>query len=156
MPMINSPRLAYWRMFRASSEIAVAIRAWSLSPKPSSAASWRPLRLASTTSTSLTIGTRSSSHTRTSIHQLVPDDFQAVVQVECGAHLREEKAKLHHRERHRRLNADDDRLGAFQPDRPGDVLQRPSGKGVDDVEPAHVDDHGPRPVLAHAVGQLGL
>src|SRR5919197_4403413 len=127
-PMTSSPRLAYCRMFRASSEIAVAIRAWSLRPKPSSAASARPLRRASTTSTSVTMGTLSSSDTSMSVQQSVADEVEPVVQVERGAHSLEEEAELDHREGDRGLDAHDDRLGPLQPDGARDVLQRARGE----------------------------
>src|SRR5438552_1977837 len=58
-----SPRLAYMRMLRASSEIAAAITVWSPLEKPASAATLRPCWRAVTTSTSDAIGTRSSSST---------------------------------------------------------------------------------------------
>src|SRR5438094_10066676 len=154
--MISSPVLAYWRMFRASSEIAVAIRAWSLSPKPSSAARARPPRRASTMSTSLTIGIRSSSDTSMSVQQSVPDQLQPVVQVQGRAHSFQEEPQLDHGESDRGLNAHDHGLGAFQPHRARDVLQRPGGEGVDDVEAADVDDHRSRPVLADPFGEFGL
>src|SRR5438552_2040797 len=61
--MAISPRLAYMRMLRASSEIAAAMTVWSPLEKPAFAATLRPCWRAVTTSTSDAIGTSSSSGT---------------------------------------------------------------------------------------------
>src|SRR3989442_529796 len=61
MPSVSSPFLAYSRMLRASSEIAVAMRVRWLFEKPICWASARPRWRAVTMSTSESIGTRVSS-----------------------------------------------------------------------------------------------
>ena len=58
--MTTSPRSANFTMLRAISEIAVAIRVWSVAEKPARAAISRPFCRATTTSASRDTGTRTT------------------------------------------------------------------------------------------------
>src|SRR6266550_5337536 len=118
---VISPFLAYIRMLRAISEIAAAMTVCSPLENPATAARARPCCLASTTSTSAAIGSRSSSPTvaRSARFGLEEALFGAAVQegeaffeVQHRGDTFERQAELHHRERDIGLDADDHRFRA--------------------------------------------
>src|SRR4030081_839135 len=140
---VISPFLAYIRMLRAISEMAAAMTVCSPLENPAAAASARPCCLASTTSTSAAIGSRSSSPTATrwSLESRVLPAFGAAVQegeafleVEHRRDALQRQAQLHHRERDVGLDPHDDRLRPAQPSHVRDVAQRAHGERVHDVE----------------------
>src|SRR5438105_9665407 len=92
-----SPCLAYWTMFRAISEIAVATRVRSLPEKPTSAASSRTRCRAIRMSCSERIGSRVSCSIGHAPGALVQVG-QPLFQVEARGHPIEAKAELDHRE----------------------------------------------------------
>src|SRR3989454_11238903 len=117
-----SPRLAYMRMLRASSEIAAAMTVWSPLEKPASAATLRPCWRAVTTSTSDAIGTSSSSTTvavpRAAVEgALAPldalasdpvEEGQPFLKIERRRHRLERQTELDHCKGHLGLDPDDD------------------------------------------------
>src|SRR5882762_6772245 len=146
---VISPFFAYIRMLRAISEIAAAMTVCSPLENPATAANARPCCLASTTSTSAAIGSRSSSPTvaRSARFGLEEALFGTAIQeretffeVEHRRHALERQAELHHGECHVGLDPHDDRLGAAEAGHVRDVAQRPHGEGVHDVECGDVHD----------------
>src|SRR2546425_9156479 len=162
-----SPRLAYMRMLRASSEIAAAITVWSPLEKPAFAATLRPCWRAVTTSTSDAIGTSSSSGTvpvpRAAVEgplaaldalpSHVIEEGQPFLQIERGRDALERQAELHHRKGDLGLDPDDDGLGAAQPRHVRDVAQGAHGERVHDVERRHVHDDAARTEAPYSFDQ---
>src|SRR5207302_10304439 len=147
---IISPFLAYMRILRAISEMAAAMTVcWPLE-NPATAASARPCCLASTTSTSATIGRRSSSPTAArlfgsglyeALFSAAIQEGEAFFEVQHGGDAFQRQTELHHREGDVGLDAHDDGLGAAQAGHVRDVAQRAHGERVHDVECGDVDDH---------------
>src|SRR2546428_13057068 len=110
-----SPRLAYMRMLRASSEIAAAMTVWSPLEKPAFAATLRPCWRAVTTSTSDAIGTSSSSGTIDAplaalgaLPRAPAEAGHASLALRRGRDALERAAELDHREGDLGLDPDDD------------------------------------------------
>src|ERR1700704_3546016 len=123
--MISPPR-AYKTMFRASSEIAVAMSAESVEPNPSAFASSRPFWRATTMSISELIRTciscviDSAFDVTASGRSALPGDseieeLEPFLEVQRGGHAFERQAELCHGEHDVWLDADDHRLRAAQP-----------------------------------------
>src|SRR2546428_6623538 len=155
-----SPRLAYMRMLRASSEIAAAMTVWSPLEKPAFAAMLRPCWRAVTTSTSDAIGTSSSSGTidapLAALDALAGDpveEGQPFLEIERGRDALERAAELDHREGDLGLDPDDDGLGAAQAGHVRDVAQRANGKGVHYVQCRHVHDDAAGAEAPHPLDQ---
>src|SRR5215510_13766877 len=134
-------------MLRASSEIAVATTARSVDEKPTCDASSRPFCRAETTSESQSIATRTSSAMSSNLLivslPLAVEVRKALFQIQRGRDPLEREPELDHRERHLRLDADDDGLGTAQPDHVGYVPQGPRRERVDHVERGDVHDDAP-------------
>ena len=82
-----SPSRAYLRMFRASSEIAVAIMVMSEPPNPPCSATDRPALRAATTSESSRIGTQTSTTGAGGLEPPRPLEMcEALLEVEHGRH----------------------------------------------------------------------
>src|SRR5213596_4286174 len=120
-PREISPRFAYIRMLRATSEMAAAMTVWSPVENPAPAASSRPCWRACTTSTSDAISTRSWSATldASTFALLVEPPLgvlvekgEALFQVEGRRDALESQPELHHREGDLRLDAHDHRFRA--------------------------------------------
>src|SRR5207245_8241048 len=141
---------AYNRMFRATSEIAVAMTVWSPRVKPWAAASSRPFSRAWTMSTSEAITSRSSSPTSGALPGLGVQERQALFEIEGSRDPFERQAQLHHGERHFRLDADDHGFRPAQPRHVGDVAEGAHREGVHHVERRDVHDDPARAVLADA------
>src|SRR5438034_6316960 len=148
-PREISPRFAYIRMLRATSEMAAAMTVWSPVENPAPAASSRPCWRACTTSTSDAISTRSWSATldASTFALLVEPPLgvlvekgEALFQVEGRRDALESQPELHHREGDLRLDAHDHRFRAPEPRHVRDVPQRPYGERVHHVERGHVHD----------------
>src|SRR5262245_54873068 len=118
-------------MLRASSEMAVAMSAWSVCENPIDAARVLPTWRAPTTSLSAWMAIRSSRTSTASsgdtftvflggMARLAFQEFEPLFEIERRGHALEHQAELHHGERHLRLDADDDRLGAPQARHVGD------------------------------------
>src|SRR5215203_766824 len=141
-----SPRPTCTTMLRATSEMAVAIRVGSGRGKPSRSAMARPSDRAATRSASELMETRTSS----SILCVPPG--QAIeqryrrIQVECNAERLQVQMELHDRDRHIRLDADDDGLGAAQLRREDDASHGSGHEGVDDLERGNVDHYPARAI----------
>src|SRR3989475_6341709 len=162
-----SPRLAYMRMLRASSEIAAAMTVWSPLEKPAFAATLRPCWRAVTTSTSDAIGTSSSSGTVAvpraavdgplaaldALASHVIEEGQPFLQIERSRDALERQAELHHRKGDLGLDPDDDGLGAAQPRHVRDVAQRAHGERVHDGERRHVHDDAAGTEAPHSLDQ---
>src|SRR5438128_10920674 len=107
-------------MFRASSEMAVATTARSVDGNPHCDASSRPFWRAATTSVSQSMETRTSSAMSANLLIVVPplavEIREALFEVQRGRDAFQGEAQLDHREGHLRLDADDDGLGAAQPE----------------------------------------
>src|SRR5438067_5398154 len=165
-------------MLRVSSEIAVAIRVWSVGPNPRLAASsrprWRATTMSASVRTAIDVSCASSGETRPDRRdtakppadsaagcrsrtwppasrrgRLLVEEGQSFLQIEGGVDTLQAEAELHHGERHFRLHADDDRLGPAQPGHVRDVTHRPDGERVHDVEGGAVDDHPARAMPPH-------
>src|SRR6266850_6205079 len=119
-------------MFRASSEMAVAIRVASTAEKPSSAASVRPSRRARTMSASRSIGICFSPFKRRSSGAAALLGFlskvgKSLLQIEPGDDALQGESQLNHRERDLGLNSHDHGLGAAQADHVGDLTDGQGG-----------------------------
>src|SRR3954449_1279482 len=131
----TSPRTAYAVMLRATSEIAVASRVWSVlgmsSPTASARARWRAV----TTSASERIAIRSAP-SWAKVARLLPglEQGEALLEVEGRLHVLEAHPELDHRERHLRLDPDDHRLRAAQARHHRDAPQRARHERVHHVE----------------------
>src|SRR6516162_8457767 len=139
-----SPCLAYIRMLRASSEMTVAIRTWSVAENSSEAAMSRPARRAMTMSASVRIDVSLSlcmraRSDRGPAHGML-QVREPLLEVERRRDAREGESELHHRERDLGLDPDDDGRCTPQPDHVRDVAQRLGGEGVHHVEGRDVDD----------------
>src|SRR5919204_838262 len=99
-------------MFRAISEMAVAISVASVREKPRWSASARPSARAGSMSESAAIGTRIS--VSIAAPRPVVEQGKPFFEVESGAEWLEVHVELHHRDRDVRADADDHRLGAAQ------------------------------------------
>src|SRR5215470_1689708 len=133
-------------MFRASSEIAVATTAMSVDGNPHCDASSRPFWRAATTSESQSIGTRTSSAMSPNLLLslgLAVEVRETLLQIERGRDTLQGEPQLDHREGHLRLDADDDGLGAAQPNHVRHVPQGAGRERVDDVERGDVHDDAP-------------
>src|SRR5690349_9382032 len=137
-------------MLRASSEMMVAISVDSVSEKPDCSASSRPLWRAVTMSATVLMGmvflpstgrAASGSSLDGSALLLIQlprhaalgagvEVGETLLEIECGGHAFQAESQLHHRERHLRLDADDDRVGAAQADHVGHVPQRAHREGI--------------------------
>src|SRR5258707_11678004 len=111
-----SPFLAYIRMLRAISEMAAVMTVCSPLENPATAANARPCCLASTTSTSAAIGSRSSSPTVARPLELVVEaalfgaaiqESETFLEVEHRGDAPERQTELHHGERDVGLDAHD-------------------------------------------------
>src|SRR2546422_592500 len=125
-----SPRFAYIRMLRATSEMAAAMTVWSPVENPAPAASSRPCWRACTTSTSDAISTLSWSATldASTFALLVEPPLgvlvekgEALFQVEGRRDALEGQPELHHREGDLGLDAHDHRFRAPEPRHVRDV-----------------------------------
>src|SRR3954447_2579512 len=143
-------------MLRATSEIAVANRVWSVlvssRPAASSRARWRAV----TTSESDSIAIRSSAGSGATVGRplLVLEQRQPLLEVQRRLDVLEVHAELDHREGDLGLDAHDHRLGPAQARHHRDAAQRARDEGVHDVQRRDVDDDPPRAVardLAHHV-----
>src|SRR5205807_9549606 len=134
-------------MFRASSEIAVATTARSVDGNPHCDASSRPFWRAATTSESQSMETRTSSAMSANllivVLSLAAEIREALFEVQRGRDAFQGEPQLDHREGHLRLDADDDGLGAAQPDHVRHVPQRAGRERVDDVQRGDVHDDSP-------------
>src|SRR5438552_9339223 len=141
-------------MFRATSEMAVAISVASVGEKPISVASSRPRWRARTRSVSDSMITRISPDAAI---RLPPSDeqSQALFQVQGRVHSLQAEPQLDDGERHLGPDPDDDRVGPAKLRGDGDGVQRPGHERVDDVQAAHVQDDAPGPepldLLCHIV-----
>src|SRR2546423_11301090 len=146
------PRFAYTRMLRAISEMPIAMNVCSVDEKPIAAAISRPLWRAATMSASRSINSSALSDTRTSLGRAQPRE--RFVEIERGRDIVEREPELDHRERDLGLDADDHGLGAAQPRRVRDALDRPRRERVENVEHADVDDDAARSEAADALREL--
>src|SRR5262249_6439705 len=161
-----SPVLAYSRMLRASSEIAVAIRVRSPPAKPKRAARPRPIWRAITRSAADRIGTATPSRGMTSprpptwlamraagLRSLI-EVREPFLQVECRGHVLEGETEPNHRECDLGLDAHAHGRSTAQPDHVGDSPQRSHREGVHDVEHRDVHDRPPGSVSPHLLYQV--
>src|SRR6059058_5134666 len=142
-------------MFRASSEIAVAIRVASVPENPIAAASRRPFCLASTRSASAAIRIRPSSSTAPALPHPV-EEGQPFLEVERGVDPLEAQSELHDGERDVWPDPHDDRVGSPELRGNRDAVEGPGTERVDHVQPADVEDHPARPELPDLLDQVIL
>src|SRR5438132_8105417 len=144
-------------MFRASSEIAVATTARSVTYSPHCAASSRPFWRAVTMSTSEPTVTRTSTGIAAAFTPGCPsrpaEVRESLLEVERGRHAFEREPELDHRERDLRLDADDDRLRTAQPNHVSHVAESPGGKRINHVERRDVDDDPARAEMSDLLDQ---
>src|SRR3954447_8107970 len=137
-------------MLRATSEIAVASRVWSVLVRSSPAASSRARWRAVTTSLSDSIAIRSSGSGGTVARPLLGlQQRETLLEVQRRLDVLEVHAELHHREGDLGLDADDHRLSPPQAGHHRDPAQRAGHEGVHDVERGDVDDDAARAVAGH-------
>src|SRR4051794_1665113 len=141
-------------MLRATSEMAVAIRVWSVPEKPPAAAISRPFWRAATTSASAAIGIRASAVTDRALSARPAQELQPFLEVEGRRDAVERQAELDHGERDLRLNSDHHRLGTTQLGDIRDAPDRSRGKRIEDIERRQVDHHASAPKATHALGEL--
>src|SRR5215218_1551318 len=103
----TSPRFAYVVMLRATSEMAVASRVWSVELRSSSMASSRARWRAVTTSASDSIAIRLSASTGERLLELVLEQRQPLLEIERGLDVLELHPELDHREGDLGLDPDD-------------------------------------------------
>src|SRR5438132_3888521 len=144
-------------MFRASSEIAVATTARSVTYSPHCAASSRPFWRAVTMSTSEPTATRTSTGIAAAF---TPGRFsrpaevrESLLEVERGRHAFEREPELDHRECDLRLDADDDRLRTAQPNHVRHIAESPGGERIDHVQGGDVDDDPARAEMPDPLDQ---
>src|SRR5579862_8764855 len=123
-PIEIRPSFPYSMMFRASSEMAVAMSVRSDPEKPRRWARLRPSWRAATMSAAVRIRTSTgaggptglgSRATRAARLVRLVQVGEAFLEVEGGRDILECEAELDHGEGHFRLDADDDRLGSTKP-----------------------------------------
>src|SRR3989442_6276604 len=160
-----APLFAYSMMFRASSEIAVAITVRSLPVKPICDASSRPRCRASTMSVEEAMATTEAPRVVASWGQISramqgprlwipPQEGQALFEVQGRGHVPQGQPELDHGEGHFGLDPHDHGLGPPQTDHVGDRAQGPHGEGVHHVQDRDVDDGAPGPILADLLHQI--
>src|ERR671932_2235453 len=139
--MTISPSPTCTTMFRAISEIAVAINVASVRVKPSRSASVRASARAGTRSASEAMRTRTSSPAIPAVPlcELV-EHCDRLVEVEGSAKRLEVEVEVHHCDRDVGLDADDHGFGPPQPGGDRDRAERARDERVDDVHRADVDD----------------
>src|SRR5437879_8911008 len=126
-------------MFRAISEIAVAIMVTSVSVNPRSMArSWPALR-AATMSSGLWISTTISPSTVAPDRRFAIQQGKALFEVQRGVHVVERQPQLHHGERHLWLQTHDHGVRAAQPGHVRDGPQRSGGERIHDIDCGDVD-----------------
>src|SRR3954453_8252228 len=140
-------------MLRVSSETAVAMRLWSTMPKPSRRATSRARCRAKTMSSSRPIGMRSSAGLAAAMpaysavnfgcHQ-ASQERHALLGVQRGGHTTQLQAQFHQRDRDRRLDTDDYRLGSQQARRGADVVEQPAQERVHRLDNGEVAEHPAR------------
>src|SRR5581483_6253339 len=128
-------------MLRATSEMAVAIRVWSVAENPLAAAISRPFWRAATTSTSVEIGTRASGATTRAPSVGSAQHLESFLEIQGGRHALEGQAQLNHREGDVWLDAHDYRVRTAQLGDVGDPADGSTGEGIHDVEGRHVYDN---------------
>src|ERR687897_2844006 len=122
-------------MLRATSEIAVASSVWSVLVRSTFAASSRARWRAVTTSLSDSIAIRSSGSGGTVGRSLLRlEQRETLLEVQCGLHVLEVHAELHHGERDLGLDADDHGHRAPQARHQRDAAQGAGYEGVHDVQ----------------------
>src|SRR5712691_9906897 len=140
-------------MFRASSEIAVATTARSVEGNPHCDASSRPFWRAATTSESQSMETRTSSAMSPNLLIVTlpsaTEVRETLFQIQRSRDTFQGEPQLDHREGHLRLDADDDGLGAAQPDHVRHVPQGTGRERIDHVQRGDVHDDSPGADLAH-------
>src|ERR1700756_4060748 len=131
-------------MFRATSEIAVAIKVRSLPTNPAFAANSRPSCGAVTMSAWRWTATHISTAKVAALRGCVAQNLKALLQIQRGGHALEGQPKLDQGDRHLRLDAHDHRPGATQTRRGGNSAERARREGIHHVQRADVDDHAAR------------
>src|SRR3954451_16203474 len=121
----TSPRRAYVVMLRATSEMAVASRVWSVELSSSSAASSRARWRAVTTSASDSIAIRFSASTVERLLELCLEQREPLFEVQGGLDVLELHPELDHREGVLGLDPDDHGLRPAQARHVSDPPQRP-------------------------------
>src|SRR5688500_10890754 len=154
--IITSPSFAYSTMFRATSEIAVAMIVRLLCEKPACDARLRPCWRALTMSAEFWIRTCTwqSLLTAMSLLESLIQKRETLFEIEGRQHVLERQPQLHHGQRDVGLNADDHRLGAAQPGHVRDRPQRACRERVEHVECGHVDDYSERAMLPDQAGEI--
>src|SRR5436305_14111998 len=96
-------------MFRATSEMAVAMNVPSVTENPSASARSRPACRAATMSASLSTPMRVRSPTGDLATRAPIEHGETLLDIEGRLDVLQAHAEQHHRERHPRLDADEDR-----------------------------------------------
>src|SRR5512139_923384 len=128
-------------MFRAISDVAVAMTVWSPSENPAVRASSRPCCLAERMSASVAIVTQKPvSGMAIPGARVSVEERESLLEIQGGGDPLEHQPELDHRERDLGLDADDDGVGAAEPCHVREVAQGADGEGVHDVERRDVHD----------------
>src|SRR2546425_3094053 len=150
--MMISPHSACSIMFRDTSEMAAAISVSSALSKPSSMPMERPCWRAVTMSSADVIGIRVSRTMARFPVGLLVQIGQAFFEVQSRADSLQRQTELDHGKGHLGLDANDDGLSPAQFKHVRDGAQGARGKGINEVQHRHVDDHAARAVLANPFG----
>src|SRR5579862_3418762 len=140
-------------MFRATSEIAVAIKVRSVPLNPMFRASSRPFWRATTMSESCRIGTRISLATAAAPRCRLPQAVQTFLEIKRRVDSFQGEPELDHREGHVRLDADHDRSRPPELDRVGHPPEGPGRERVQDVKGRDVHDRAAGTEAPDFIGQ---
>src|SRR5215212_4940427 len=124
------------------------MRLWSTAPNPRrraiSRARWRETTMSSSRRMAIR-SIRSSSTISTTPHGIAseqaPKQEAASDGIERGVNTLELEAKLDQRDRHGRLDADDDRLSTHQPGVDREIVEEPTQERVDRLDHRQIEDH---------------
>src|SRR5689334_15611729 len=140
-------------MLRANSLTAVAMRAWSMAPKPSALAVSRARVRAMTISRSLRM-TAALEEAIAALLGFSAHHLQSLLEVQGCARAAKLQAKLHQGDRDGGLEAGEHHLCAHEARHGGDVGDQAADEAVDDVNRGHIDDHAPRLVVVDLLQQI--
>src|ERR1700757_1432922 len=141
-------------MFRAISEIAVAIMVTSVTENPRSSASWWPALRASTMSSGLSMLTTMSPATIAPDRRFATQQAKALFEIQRGVHVVERQPQLDHGKSHLWLQTHDHSVCAAQPGHMRDGPQRSGGEGIHHIDGGDIDDDALRAEPADSLHQV--
>src|SRR6185312_14402428 len=146
-------------VLRAISLAAVMILVWSTRLKPALTACARTIWRTRTTSSPERRSMLSDFSTfmqPAAIIDNAPDEGEALVDIECGAHAAELEPELDQGDGHRRPHADDHGRRIEHAAHGGDVVEHAADEGIDDLQGRDVDHDAAGARRDDAVGEILL